>query len=80
MILTLQAERFFRGRLQICYFSEKLKLYFLCSKLKPNIGKFEITAIDIGVVKGVQVAVCCARCINLRREAIKILVIYFINF
>ena len=71
---------FLQNKNSIFYLLEKFKLYFLCSELKPNIAKCEITGIGIGLVKGVQVAVCCTRCIDLRREAVKILGIYFYKF
>ena len=34
------------------------------SGLKPNLSKYEITG--IGVLKGVQVAVCCMSCVDLK--------------
>ena len=47
----------------------------LFSGLKPNLTKCEIAG--IGALKGVQVAVCGMRCIDLCNEAIKILGTYF---
>ena len=38
-------------------------------------SKYEIA--EIGVLKGVETAICGIRCIGFRNEAIKILVIYF---
>ena len=43
--------------------------------LKPNTTTCEIAG--IGVLKGVQVTVCGTKCIELRNEAMKILVVYF---
>ena len=45
------------------------------SGLKPNLTKFEIA--DIGVLKGVQVAVCGMRCIDLNIDTLKILGTHF---
>ena len=47
----------------------------LFSGLKPNLTKCEIAG--IGALKGVRVAVCGMRCIDLCNEAIKILGTYF---
>ena len=66
---------FLKDKNSIVHLSEKLKLFSDFSRLKPNTTKGEIAA--IGVLKGVQVAVCGMRCIDLRNEAIKILGIYF---
>ena len=45
------------------------------SGLKPNISKCEVAGIDI--LKGVKVATCGFQCINLTKNAIKILGMYF---
>ena len=45
------------------------------SGLKPNLIKFEIAG--IGVLKGVQMAVCGMRCKDLNSDTIKILGTYF---
>ena len=45
------------------------------SGLKPNLRKSEITS--IGVLKGVQVAVCGMRCIDLNSDTLKILATHF---
>ena len=45
------------------------------SGLKPNINKCEISG--IGSMKGVQVAVCNMKCVDLKSEVIKILGVYF---
>ena len=45
------------------------------SGLKPNLSKFEITG--IGVLKGVQVAVCGMRCVDLKNDTFKILGTHF---
>ena len=45
------------------------------SRLKPNLSKWEITS--IGALKGVQVAVCGMRCVDLKNHTLKILGTYF---
>ena len=45
------------------------------SRLKPNLSKCEITG--IGALKGVQVAVCGMRCVDLKNHTLKILGTYF---
>ena len=66
---------FLKDENSIVHLSEKLKLFSDFSGLKPNTTKCEVAG--IGVLKGVQVAVCGMKCIDLRNEAIKILGIYF---
>ena len=65
--------------LKDAYYIENLVEIFntfsLFSGLKPNLTKCEIAG--IGALKGVQVAVCGTRCIDLCNEAIKILGTYF---
>ena len=46
-------------------------LFSSFSGLKPNLKKFEIA--DIGALKGVQVAVCGLRCIDLNNDTLEIL-------
>ena len=53
---------------------EIFNTFSLFSGLKPNLTKCEIAG--IGALKGVQVAVCGTRCIDLCNEAIKILGTY----
>ena len=53
------------------HLSEKFKLFSDFLGFKPNTDKCKITG--IGVLKGVQVAVCGMKCIDLRNEAMKIL-------
>ena len=45
------------------------------SSLKPNISKCEIC--ELGLLKGVEMAVCGIQSVDLTRDAIKILSIYF---
>ena len=45
------------------------------SGLKPNKTKCEIAG--IGVLNGVQVALCGMKCVNLNNETVKILGVYF---
>ena len=54
---------------------EIFNTFSLFSGLKPNLTKCEIAG--IGALKGVQVAVCGMRCIDICNEAIKILGTYF---
>ena len=61
----------------IVHLSGKLRFFSDFSGLKPNTTKCEVAG--IGVLKGVQVAVCGMKCIDLRNEAIKILGVYFSN-
>ena len=51
------------------------KLFSKCSGLKPNILKCEV--VSIGSLKGVKMAVCGTKCIDLTTETIKILGVYF---
>ena len=55
----------------IVHLCEKFKLFSDFSGLKPNTNKCKIPG--IGVLEGVQVAVCGMKCIDLRNEAMKIL-------
>ena len=66
---------FLKDENSIVHLSEKLKLFSDFLGLKPNTTKYEVAG--IGVLKGVQVAVCGMKYIDLRNEAIKILVVYF---
>ena len=66
---------FLKDENSIVHLSKKLKLFSDFSGLKPNTTECEVTG--IGVLKGVQVAVCGMKCIDLRNEAIKILGVYF---
>ena len=52
-----------------------ISLFSLFSGLKPNLSKCE--AAGIGLLKGVKVAVCRIKCIDLIQDAIKILGIFF---
>ena len=65
---------FLKDENSIVHLSEKLKLFSNLSGLKPNTTKCEVAG--IGVLKGVQVAVCGMKYIDLRNEAIKILGAY----
>ena len=50
-------------------------LFSYFSGLKPNLKKSEIAG--IGALKGVQVAVCGLRCIDLNNDTLKILGTHF---
>ena len=52
-------------------------LFSYFSGLKPNFKKFEIAV--IGSLKGVQVAACGLRCIDLNNDTLKILGTHFLN-
>ena len=54
---------------------EIFKYFSQFSGLKPNKSKCEIAG--IGVLKGVKVAICGMRCVNLHEETIKILEIHY---
>ena len=58
-----------------CSNSETFKLLSDFLGLKPNTIKCKIAG--IGVLKGVQAAICGIKCINLRNKTIKILSVYF---
>ena len=66
---------FVKDKNPIGHLSEKFKLFSDFSELKPNTTKFKIAGIV--VLKGIQVAVCSLKCIDLRNQTIKILDIYF---
>ena len=54
---------------------EVFNTFSLFSRLKPNLTKCEI--VEIRALKGVQVAVCGIKCIELCNEVIKILGTFF---
>ena len=66
---------FLKDEDSIVHLSEKFKLFSDFSGLKPNTTKCKVAG--IGVLKGVQAAVCGVKCIDLRNPAIKILGVYF---
>ena len=66
---------FFKDAQSIKNLAEIFKTFFLFSGLKPNLIKCEIAG--IGALKGVQVAVCGMKCIDLCNKAINILGTYF---
>ena len=47
----------------------------ICSGLKPNKSKWEITG--IGVLKGVSMELCGMECTDLKKNKVKILSIHF---
>ena len=53
----------------------ELDIFSNISGLKPNTTKCEIA--DIGVLNGVQVALCGMKCVNLNNETVKILGAHF---
>ena len=54
---------------------EIFNTFYLFFGLKPNVAKCEIAGVR--ALKEVQAAVCGARCIDLRNEAVNVLVTYF---
>ena len=66
---------FLKDENSIAHLSEKVKLFSDFSGLKPNTTRCEVAG--IGVLKGVQVAVCGMKCTDLINEAIKVLGAYF---
>ena len=53
-----------------------ISLFSSFSGLKPNLSKCKVAG--IGLLKGVKVAVCGIKCIDLTKNAIKILGIFFL--
>ena len=53
----------------------ELNIFSNISGLKPNKTKCEIAG--IGVLNGVQVALCGMKCVNLNNETVKILGVHF---
>ena len=58
-----------------CIRSWSIQYFFIFSGLRSNLTKCETTAIS--ALKGIKLAVCGMKCIDLRNEAIKILGTYF---
>ena len=52
-----------------------ISLFSSFSGLKPNLSKCKVAG--IGLLKGVKVAVCGIKCIDLTKDAIKILGFFF---
>ena len=52
-------------------------LFLLLSGLKPNLSKCKVAG--IGLVKGAKVAICGTKCIDLTKDAMKILGLLFYN-
>ena len=71
-LLMLMIQPFLKG--YYFYKAYGWQFYFF-SWLKPNLRKSEIAG--IGVLKGVQVAVCGMSCIDLNNDALKILATHF---
>ena len=66
---------FLKDTISINSMVDTFHLFSEFSGLKPNLSKCEITG--IGVLKGVQVAVCGMRCVDLKNDTLKILVTHF---
>ena len=56
-------------------FLNTISLFSSFSGLKPNLSKCEVAG--IGLLKGVKVTVCGIKCIDLTKDAIKILGVFF---
>ena len=66
---------FLKDTISIKNMVDTFHLFSEFSGLKPNLSKFETTG--IGVLKGVQVAVCGMRCVDLKNDTFKILGTHF---
>ena len=66
---------FLKDRNSIIELMNELNIFSNISGLKPNTTKCEIAG--IGVLNGVQVALCGMKCVNLNNETVKILGVYF---
>ena len=66
---------FLKDRNSIIELMNELNIFSNISGLKPNKTKCEIAG--IGVLNGVQVALCCMKCVNLNNETVKILGVHF---
>ena len=66
---------FLKDTISIKNMVDTFHLFSEFSGLKPNLSKCEITG--IGVLKGVQVAVCGMRCVDLKNDTLKILGTHF---
>ena len=64
-----------KDRKSIIELMNELNTFSNFSGLKPNKTKCEIAG--IGVLNGVQVALCGMKCVNLNNETVKILGVYF---
>ena len=62
---------FLKDRKPIIEFISELNTFSKFSGLKPNKTKSETAG--IGVLNGVQVALCSMKCVNLNNETVKIL-------
>ena len=66
---------FLKDRNSIIELMNELNTFSNFSGLKPNKTKCEIAG--IGVLNGVQVALCGMKCVNLNNETVKILGVHF---
>ena len=66
---------FLKERNSIIELMHELNIFSNISGLKPNKTKCEIAG--IGVLNGVQVALCGMKCVNLNNETVKILGVHF---
>ena len=66
---------FLQDTISIKHMVDVFHLFSYCSRLKSNLKKSEIAG--IGALKGVQVAVCGLRCIDLNNDTLKILRTHF---
>ena len=66
---------FLKDTISIKNMVDTFHLFSEFSELKPNLSKCEITG--IGVLKGIQVAVCSMRCVDLKNDTLKILGTHF---
>ena len=66
---------FLKDRKSIIELMNELNTFLNFSRLKPSKTKCEIAG--IGVLKGIQVALCGIKCVNLNNETVKILGVHF---
>ena len=66
---------FLKNIISVNHMADTFLFFSYFSELKPNLTKSKITG--IGVLKGVQVAVCGMRCIDLNVDTLKKLGTYF---
>ena len=66
---------FLKNKISVVKLLETFCLFSKYSGLKPNISKCEVAG--IGPLKGVEVAVCGMKCVNLEKDTMKILGVHF---
>ena len=67
---------FFKDKNSIKELLNTVNYFSSFTSLKPNLSKCEVAG--VGALKGVMVAICEIKCIDLTKEAIKILGVFFL--